>query len=515
MPGWWFTIESTTTKHFIQQLKTAVEDALKAKPAVRAIMRARAVVQRFPVRQWVEDLEKLQSSAIETSHKQAAKEKRPTLDSPSTPAILETPGLLSVLQSRLTKPSSRPRPALTQAHSQVGGLSSIAEGPLLAGPNPGLGSKMGPSSRRKRPPPPLLRSTTGVVPRINLAAADNKSKGTSTNDVRRPSVVRVLSTPNLSPISNQKQREAVRTLERPTMKRSPSTPQLRLDDRKAVKLLGMQLPASGANAPNASKHQLPPINEPYTGPSSAVESPTTSSAASTGYTTPASTPASSSREQFSAQTSPTTAPSVGVANSQVIHMPRAVDMFPSWGGHYFPYGSVAVLSTSEIKEEKPDNMLQNVMPFFSDPNKEYESTFQQKLKDLNGKTSENELCIEEYLLKSEKSWFGKRRAAELGKHAEDDPAQQAPTTMVQEARKKANDDGFGLANNYKPPSGLRRIMLLKFGDWPVYSFLLAFVSSPRHTDDGNRANVEYQGSNHSRQLIPNYASEWNNRRIGD
>lgn len=128
MPGWWFTIESTTTRHFIQQFRTAVENALRSKSDVRAIMRARATKQRFPVSQWVEGLEKLQSSAIEISHKQAAREKRPTFDSPSTPTILETPNLLNVLQSRFTKPSLRPRPATVQASNQGRALATISEG---------------------------------------------------------------------------------------------------------------------------------------------------------------------------------------------------------------------------------------------------------------------------------------------------------------------------------------------------------------------------------------------------
>ena len=487
MPGWWFTIESTTSKHFIQQLKTALEDAIRAKPPVRAIMRARAIKQRFPVSQWVEDLEKLQSSAIEISHKQATKENRPTLESPGTPAILETPGLLSVLQSRLSRPSFRRRPTVPQASNKVGGLSSIAEGQLLGEPGPGLGSKFGPSSRRKRPPPPFLRKTTGAVPRINAAAEDKQSDNVLTNNIRRPFMVRGPSAPNLHPRDNHDQPGATRTSERPTIKRSPSMPtmpQLRPNERKAVKLLGLQLPASGASALNASKNS-PSSNDktPMTsGSCSVTSSPSTPTSPSTKDTTPASTPPSSSEQDFGGRRSPIKK-SATVANLKIIHTPQAVDIFPSWGGHYFPHGSVAALSTSEIKEEKPDNLLQNVKPFFSDPQKEYETTFVQKLKKLNGKTSENQLCIEEYLLKSEKSWFGKLRAAELGQGPEDNTPDQAPTAMVQEVKKKARDDGFGLGTDYKPPTGLKRIVRLRIGDWPIYSLLLAFVSSSGPTSD--------------------------------
>ena len=489
MPGWWFTIESTTARHFIQQFKTAIEDALRAKSAMRAIMRARATKQRFPVSQWVEDLEKLQSSAIEISHKQAAKENRPISDSPSTPAILETPGLLSVLQSRFTKPSMCPRPAVAQAQSQVGGLSSIAEGRLLAGLSPGLGSKLGPSSRRKTPPP-LLRSNTGAIARMDFAVGGEQSNRESTNNVQRPSMTRAPSTPDIHPRQNQNDREASPTSKRQRVKRSPSMPLLRPNDRKAVKLLGMQLPASRTGALIASKHSPSPSDDNSTRPSSAISTPIMPLSASTGYYTPASTPPLS-RQRFSVHTNSTTTTSTSSANSNVIHTPLAVDMFPSLGPHYFPHGSVAVLSTSEIKEEKPDNILQNVTPFFSDPEKEYETMFKQKLKKLNGKNSENQLCIEEFLLRSEKSWFGKLRAAELDKPPEGGSSEQSSTAMVKKIRKRARDDGPGLGNSYKPPSGLKRIMRIKIGDWPVYSFLLAFVSEPRPVDGGNAAYIGF------------------------
>ena len=487
-------------------------------------MRARAVKQRFPVRQWVEDLEKLQSSAIDTSHNLAAKEKRPTLSSPSTPAILETPGLLSVLQSRFTKPSLRPRPrqrpGMARAQTQ-GVLSTVAEGRLLlAGPGPGLGSKMGPNSKRKRPPPPLLRNTTSAVPRIISAEGDDHGNEAPANNTRRPSMVRTPSTPDLRPKANDNQDEALRVAARPIMKRSPSMPQLRPNDRKAVKLLGMQLPASGMAALSSPQQPSSSSAESSAGPSSVMNSPKTpltpmsesteetdsgwstppSSATATSTTCPSSLSSSAKGSKVALVSQATkgvsktirNAPTID-PNSKIVRTPNAPDMFPSLGRHYFPHGSVAVLSTSEIKDEKPDNALQNVTPFFSDPQKEYENTFQQGLKNLNGKNSENQLCIEEYLLRSEKSWFGKLRNAELSKAPVGKSPEQAPTTMVEEVRKKAADDGFGLGANHKPPSGLKRLMRRKIGDWPVYSFLLAFVCDSNSMKDEILADVKTLG----------------------
>ena len=488
MPGWWFTIESTTTKHFVNQFKSAIEDALSAKAPVRAIMRARATKQRFPVSQWVEDLEKLQSSALEISHKQAAKEKRPTLESPNTPAILESRGLLSAMQSKIMKPSLRPRPAAMQPQAPVGALTSIIEERLLTGPGPGLGSKVGPGTKRKRPPAPLTRKTTGAVPQITrpeISITETAIGQEAVKKPTRPNINRQETMPNIyDQIESDPDEPSTIPREQTLDRAAPAAAPLKAADRKAVKLLGMQIPASQVSALQAAKQ-----SPPSTGPSSLGSTPlsplspttpiTPSSAGSrsSGTGTTNST-APSTMKQGSGKTTAATSVtqiSYNPRHSKMIKTPHAIDNFPSLGGHFFPHGSVSLLSADEIKEEKPDNMLQNVMPFFSDPQQEYEATFKQRLKKLSGKNSERELCIEEYLSRSEKTWFGKLRAAELSKTQGKDPSEPPTTTMVQEVRKKARDEGFGLKEDHKPPSGLKRIMRLKIGDWPIYSFLLAFV----------------------------------------
>ena len=154
-----------------------------------------------------------------------------------------------------------------------------------------------------------------------------------------------------------------------------------------------------------------------------------------------------------------------------IYSPHAVDSFPSLGSRDITRGGLPVLRTSDVKEQKPDNVLQNVTPFFSDPDKVYETKFRQKMKNLNGKNSENNLCIEDFLLESEKSWFNKLRAAELNKASN----ARAPQQREEVREEKAREDEFGLGDRYKPPSGLKRVLRMKIGDWPIYSFLLAFV----------------------------------------
>ncbi|KAL9027124.1 MAG: hypothetical protein Q9196_004310, partial [Gyalolechia fulgens] len=73
MPGWWFTVESTTTKHLLRQFQSAIRVALASKPNVRAKMRARSAIQRFPVAHWKEQLATMHEIAIKVNQKSAIK----------------------------------------------------------------------------------------------------------------------------------------------------------------------------------------------------------------------------------------------------------------------------------------------------------------------------------------------------------------------------------------------------------------------------------------------------------
>ena len=73
MPGWWYTVESTTTQHLLHQFRLAITEALSSKTETRAKMRARSAKQRFPVVQWVEGLELLQTTSMKLHKKVGAK----------------------------------------------------------------------------------------------------------------------------------------------------------------------------------------------------------------------------------------------------------------------------------------------------------------------------------------------------------------------------------------------------------------------------------------------------------
>lgn len=131
MPGWWYTVESTSTKHLLHQFKDAVEGALESNSETRALLRARSAKQRFPVAQWVEDLETLQTTAIKRHEKCSKGQKRRSLR-----------GELNVLAT----PTFRSRPS-SQAPSEAPSRASS--------PN-----------RNSSPAPPLPANTLQTLQRM-------------------------------------------------------------------------------------------------------------------------------------------------------------------------------------------------------------------------------------------------------------------------------------------------------------------------------------------------------------
>jgi alpha-1,3-glucan synthase len=148
---------------------------------------------------------------------------------------------------------------------------------------------------------------------------------------------------------------------------------------------------------------------------------------------------------------------------------------------------MSLVSVDGIVKEKTHFNLQKVDPFFTDSNNEYADKFVKKLADLTGKNSEDQLCIEEFLEKSEKDWFNRYRDVKLGKSPLPSPApsvfrfklhetDRSETPPITGPGADPNIEQFLLPNDYVPPTGLKRFMLMKLGDWPVYSIFLAIVS---------------------------------------
>lgn len=138
MPGWWFTVESTSSKHMISQFKKTIEAALASNAVTRADMRNRSPKQNNPVSRWRNDLAMLYDNAIRLSQREAGKRAR-GMASLNRLAICSGGGPRHDLSGRLkgqggriaglgkftttTKPHDRV-PNLTWPRAAVGDISS-------------------------------------------------------------------------------------------------------------------------------------------------------------------------------------------------------------------------------------------------------------------------------------------------------------------------------------------------------------------------------------------------------
>jgi alpha-1,3-glucan synthase len=179
---------------------------------------------------------------------------------------------------------------------------------------------------------------------------------------------------------------------------------------------------------------------------------------------------------------------------------------------------MSLVSVDGIIKEKQDYNLQKVDPFFTDANNEYADKFVKRLGDLNGKNSEDKLCIEEFLEKSEKDWFNRYREVKLGKSPLPSPAASVFRFKVHESGRSetppiigpvadSNAEQFLLPNDYVPPTGLKRFMLIKLGDWPVYSIFLAIVSSNPTSAFIAEVDSFLPGPNSRLELVPDHTPE--------
>ncbi|CAG7931725.1 unnamed protein product [Penicillium olsonii] len=381
MPGWWYTIESMTTRHLLQQFKSAINDALKSSQDTRALMRARSSKQRFPVAQWVEDLEILQTTSIEKHAKYSKRSDRSSwrISHAST-----------LVPERSRNISSSPNDSREQSRSR-GSTVSVPSGSITPDqrpvPRPGLGYVLTPthlSSSFNVSDEPDSDTEQRARPLSSGAVADSRIVYSSVNDAE-------------------------------------------------------------ALDPNSAFMQ----------------------------------------ENRSAFPSPLGTPNVYFSRSGASTPVQGASPEDGLLGRRDARASMMTLvSVDGIVKEKQDYNLQQVDPFFTDVNNEYADKFEKKLADLSGKNSEDQLCIEEYLEKSQKDWFNRYRDVKLGKGYSPSPASSVFRLKVRETPRSEspviassdvdpNAGQFLLPSDYTPPTGLKRFMLIKLGDWPVYSLFLA------------------------------------------
>ena len=405
MPGWWYSIESTTSKHLIQQFKSAIRSALATKTDVRAVMRARSLVQRFPVAQWIEDLEKLQSTSIYINLRQQEK-------MGAAPGILRSMSFFSPTPiSGLTTPTGTSPPSRVQSPFTSRPSSPAPSRPLTAQPS----TLNSPTS--SRPPTPSQEHGPGhSPPRSRPLLSLSTSRPGSSNSVRNVIAKSVNDGQHLSPL------ETIQSY----------------DDLRHGAERGAPLEPP---RPAWSASDTPAILSP-------------SAEASTQLWQPPFSPGSTTMD---------------------------MSFFPDDGAST----PKRRLSINSIVGDQKDFKLQKVDPFFKDSEGCYYDSFARKLDSVNAKSSENQLCIEEYLVRSEKEWFGRFHRAKLGMSSVSASTssifrtpwgeKNATTTEVESVRTSGNGE-FQLGIDYVPPNGLKKLLQKKIGDWQLYCFFLAIVS---------------------------------------
>ncbi|KAL8882053.1 MAG: hypothetical protein Q9198_000876 [Flavoplaca austrocitrina] len=475
MPGWWYTVESTTTTHLLHQFKMAIEGALESKQETRAMMRARSAKQRFPVAQWVEDLEILQSTAIKIHQKEAGRSStRPSSLAIPEPNILgpdstSPPGTPLVANSRSNSNTSLA--SHFGSHSRTpsyGNLHSLSQW-TKSKPGSAASSRAGsPTRPGDTPPVPKITRTLS----LGMKAGPGHLPTGERRGRRAPGHRRGQADTQSMWIGDINEEEGEYVI--------PSyyaDAEYTLSEDKARELQQRHR--------LSQRHPLPPLeplNQDFLSPRTV-----THFGAIRDLTPPVRTPdlASSPPTPFSPGSSPPTA-------HDALLPPNA--MFSR--NNRRSASGVSILSVDSVVGDKKDFKLQKVDPFFTDSSGEYYKAFDDKLKDLDGKTSEGQLCIEDFLVKSERKWFNKFRDARLGRtpgHSR--PSSPAPSMFQrtrppsptgsifhgetafgksEDMREVSDDDEYLLGNDYKPPTGLRKYMQVRIGDWPLYSFFLAF-----------------------------------------
>lgn len=148
----------------------------------------------------------------------------------------------------------------------------------------------------------------------------------------------------------------------------------------------------------------------------------------------------------------------------------------------------AHVSLGTVLRGKGDNRPQKIEPPFTDPTGYYYNTFGIKLQVLNAKNSETSLCIDSYLAQSEAEWFDRVRGFKLGKPRTRAPSSLAYSQNTYRHLSPGHVESLGLEymnriaqeDGQQTAKGLRRVLLLKIGDWPVYSLLIALVILKLH-----------------------------------
>ena len=509
--------ESAVSKHLIKQFKQAIQAALASEPAVRAQMRARAAKQRFPVAQWVEDLSLMQDTSIKINQRELLKKSRrssrqsggesPGSDAGSGTGTPRTPGRFwsgsswgvsihaTASMVPTTANSAMQSGRSSRAHSPSG--PSQDENELSLGTRHGLGHVPKREGRQRnrlsKPPPGSRDSSLGAQLRRmswSKQSLDNTSPGRPRSNDQRSSVNAVLPRQAGSgmPAPSESSDNRVSRITEIMDEDGAATAHGSVGDIQTFNSRDQaaEEPTHIRSSGDGSDKDWPLPDEVFMSAAEAEESCENRRLARLRFSI-----SQMELNVASSSSMPPFAPPAGVLDLEQPSEPGtpiSEDRLFETENHEEAAQTdnpaephAAYLSLGGVLQGKKDYKVQSVEPFFTDPTGLYYNAFDKKLEDLNPKNSESQLCIEEYLMKSEKDWFQRFHNVKMGKLPASTPASStfrvqrdtsgntashtdSPTPSSRQGSFSDQDitdnnpNQFLLQDDYKPPTGIKKYM---------------------------------------------------------
>lgn len=472
MPGWWYTVESSATTHLLSQFESACRQALASNEKTRAVLRAKSALQRFPVQEWIQKLDALQSGCIRMCKKKASgrDKQRSSVYSifpPESSASISNIGLGTHannsqvnLPPGFTNMPNASSPVITLTDEQ-GVNEPFQNGFNAAAPHePGqptdpyskhaganlrrqlsLGSRRGPGHRDV---------TNGNLPRdvngelIAIDEEDAHEESDQEGDFIHPDQVRGafrgyggFGTPSEDGYESEDNFDPQR-----------STMYEVMDDESVRE--------GGTGRGN------------FYGHSNASSSMSLSQMANTPYS-----------QQHGFASPPQTPPMThNLSGSQRNLIPR------------FANDSRLSLASVMTGSNGKDFSLSKVKERFTDEDGMCLRAFSSELRDLNPKNSKGDLCIEEYLVRSEKSFFTEIKNEKLGVKSKSKKGDFSSRRGSLESSRASSFSGEtppardlgspeSQYHQHSPlfmaprPTGIPLIMQRGLGEWPLYTIFLA------------------------------------------
>ncbi|RXK40574.1 alpha-1,3-glucan synthase [Tremella mesenterica] len=464
MPGWWFPVESSATVHMLSQLTKTIKLALKSTQEERAILRARSAVQRFPVVEWRQRLEDFQRRSIATSRAHAGENAWGYDQVGSMNAGLyahaEAGSTTSLQQWNRpgTPDSSAPPSPMPQERQLPGGNSPLADKNFFD-PNAPMSGNNDNNS---------LSAGAAYHNRFAQQKAQNRQSAESFYD-EEPD-------PNAGPLYYKDK-----------------------DKRKSGKKFFAGYDDEDVPSSQGSSDQ-------GEGDTTVVGSGPTGEGNGAIPKQPQSYDnfLAAANRQFSKQNGGKNAPDPFMDSRRMSSMSSDSNFAPP---RPFSVSSRANSfdSISSIVDEKGNSPLNKAMEAFTDSDGEVAQTFVQKLQHLTAGNSKKELCIDEFLQKSEKRYFNDARkdmiAAQSVRSSRDSFMQSRPASMMDGFRPESARDSYtapyshsghdhemmgpGDSDHYGgdmydhegPPethfTKLQIFMSRKIGGWPLYTIIIS------------------------------------------